>query len=825
MQALAPFRDKSAGFADQLNYAALVDDGVVMGKDGSLLAGFFFRGDDAGSASNADRNYITALVNTHLSRFGSGWCVYIDAVRFPSPGYPDSSKSHFPDPISALIDMERREMFEQQDTHYESEYALVLQYLPPMRRESKLKEMFYDDDSRSSTGLGSRLLEEFKRRIDDFNDGLGEPLHMHRMGTVMAGAPEEMFVSDELVNYLHFCITGEMKALRIPPCPMYLDGWLGIPSLWVGDTLKLGNKFISCVAIDGFPSESYPGILSVFEGLAVSYRWSTRFIFLDQHVAVAELEKYHRAWTQKIKGFAQQLMKTNTGVINLDAAEMTREIVDATKAAQSDLVASGYYTPVVVLMSEDLSLLEQQARYVKKEIERKGFAARIEDTNTKEAWHGTLPGHVYPNVRRPFSHTLNLADLLPLSSIWPGLPENPCEFYPAGSPPLMHTITTGSTPFRLNLHVDDVAHTLIVGPTGSGKSVKLAMLAVQAMRYESKPRPDGSMAPATISVLDKGRSMYTLCSAVGGTHYDIGGDDENSPSLCPLADIDNPSDFLWAQEWVGTCFELQKGRKLEPNEKHEVHRALTRAQAAPKGRRSMTYFVNGIQDTTVRQALMHYTLDGGAGRLLDGDDDDMNTSNFTVYEIDELMSMGEQNAIPTMLYIFRRFIKTLTGQPAFLFMDEVWVMLGHKAYRDQLRDFLLELRRANCAVVFAAQSLSAYANSGIIDVLLEQCPTKIFLPNREAEKQNSAEFYRQFGLNEREIMLIKNAQPKRHYYYKSPLGDRMYELGLGPVALSFVAVSDKDSIRQVKAMQAAHGSEWPIKWMEKRGVNYAKYLS
>lgn len=821
MQSLAKFRSKAPGLADELNYAALVDEGVVLGKDGSLLAGFFFRGDDAGSASNADRNYITALVNTYLSRFGSGWCIYVDAVRFQSPSYPAPSKSHFPDPISALIDAERREMFERLDTHYESEYALVLQYLPPLRSESKLKEMFYDDDSRKNKGMGSRLLEEFKRRIDDFQDGLGGPLHMHRMGSVKAG--DDLFESDELVNYLHFCVTGDMKALRIPPCPMYLDSWLGIPSLWVGDRLKLGNKFIACVAIDGFPSECYPGILSVFEGLAVAYRWSTRFIFLDQQEALSELGQYHRTWSQKKRGFLQQLMRTSGGVINLDAVEMEEEVKQATKAAQSDLVACGYYTPVVVLMSEDSSLLEEQARYVKKEIERKGFSARIEEVNTKEAWHGTLPGHPYPNVRRPFTHTLNLADLLPLSGIWPGLPENPCEFYPAGSPPLMHAVTTGSTPFRLNLHVGDVAHATIFGPIGSGKSTLLALIAAQVLRYESKPRPDGSIVPATVSAFDKGRSLYPLCSAVGGTHYDIGSDDENAPSLCPLADIDNPSDLLWAEEWVGVCFSLQKGRNLDPNEKNEVHRALTRIQAAPRGRRSMSYFVNEIQEEGVRHALMHYTLNGGTGRLLDGDDDDLNVSNFTVFEIDELMAMGEQNAIPVLLYLFRRFEKTLTGQPAFLLLDEAWVMLGHKVFRDKLRQWLKELRKQNCAVVLATQSLSDAVNSGIVDVLIEQCSTKIFLPNREADLHGPAEFYRKFGLNDREIMLIKTAQPKRHYYYTSALGRRMFELGLGPVALSFVAVSDKDSIRDVKALQDQHGSEWPIKWMERRRVDYAKY--
>jgi type IV secretion system protein VirB4 len=823
MQALAPLRSQEPGLSDLMNYAALVDEGIVQGKDGSLMAGFFFRGDDAGSASNADRDHITALVNTYLARFGSGWVVYVDAVRFPSPGYPAADRSHFPDAISRLIDEERREMFERQDAHYESEYAMVLQYLPPLQRESKLKEMFYNDDGRVKDGMGSRLLAEFKKRVKDFQDGLGDPLHMHRMGTAMAGDSEDRFITDELVNYLHFCVTGEMMAIRIPDCPMYLDSWMGIPDMWPGALPKVGDKFVCCVAIEGFPSHSRPGVLSVFENLAVSYRWSSRFIFLDQRESLAELDKYHRTWKQKIRGFRQQLFRTNDGVTNLDAAEMTEEVKQSVKNAQSDLVAFGYYTTVVVLMSENRPLLEDQAAYVKKEIERKGFATRIEEVNTVEAWRGTLPGHPHQNVRRPLMHTLNLADVLPLAGIWPGLPENPCEFYPAGSPPLMYTVTTGSTPFWLNLHVRDVAHTFIAGPIGSGKSTLLSAIAAQGMRYESKPRPDGSTVPATITAFDKGRSLYTLCSATGGTHYDIGSDDPNAPALCPLADIDNPSDLLWALEWVGTCFRLQKGRALEPNEKNEVTRALTRLQAAPKGRRSMTYFVNGVQEGKVKAALKHYTLDGATGRLLDGMDDDLNVSNFTVFEIDELMSMGEQNAIPVLLYLFRRFEKTLTGQPAFLLLDEAWVMLGHEVFRDKLRQWLKELRKQNCAVVLATQSLSDADNSGIIDVLLEQCSTKIFLPNREAELHGPAEFYRRFGLNEREIALIKSAQPKKHYYYTSELGRRLFELGLGPIAMSFVAVSDKDSIRDVKALQEKHGAEWPLYWMKKRGVDYEKY--
>ncbi|MCZ8382799.1 conjugal transfer protein TrbE, partial [Mycobacterium sp. CPCC 205372] len=188
------------------------------------------------------------------------------------------------------------------------------------------------------------------------------------------------------------------------------------------------------------------------------------------------------------------------------------------------------------------------------------------------------------------------------------------------------------------------------------------------------------------------------------------------------------------------------------------------------------------------------------------------------------MKLGDKNAIPVLLYLFRRFEKSLQGQPAILSLDEAWVMLGHPVFREKLREWLKELRKKNCLVILATQSLSDAIHSGLLDVLLEQCPTKIFLPNKEADlegtKENPgpADLYKAFGLNHREIQVLKSAQYKRHYYYKSPLGRRLFELGLGPLALSFVAVSDKEAIAEIKSLQRAHGAEWPLVWMTNRGV-------
>lgn len=831
MLALAPFRSKAAGLPDLLNYAALIDEGVVQGKDGSLMAGFFFRGDDAASATASERNYLTALINNYLARFGSGWAIWVDAARLDSPGYPSPQESHFPEPVTALIDAERRAMFEQEDRHFETEYALVLQFLPPLRRDSKLGEIVYDDDGRDDTSPEQRLISDFKKRIFDLEDGLGDLLHMRRMSTITIGEGEDAYQSDELVNYLHFALTGESIALRIPDCPMYLDAWLGFPELWPGDTPKLRDKFISCVAIDGFPGSSYPGILDMLDGLPLAYRWSSRFIFLEQNEAIHALNRYRLKWQQKVRGFWSQVMKSQKGMINTDALDMAKQAELAINDAKSGLVAYGYYTPVIVLMHENRLFLEEQARYVRREIERKGFAARIESVNALEAWLGTLPGQTYPNIRRPLVHTLNLADLLPLASVWPGLRQNPCDLYPAGSPPLMHTVTTGATPFRLNLHVGDVGHTLVFGPTGAGKSTLLATLLAQFRRYQSRSRRDGARRPSHIIAFDKGRSLFTLCMASGGTHYDIGSDEAETPALMPLADIDSPAEALWAEEWVATCYELQAQKPPSPQQKAEIHRAMNLMRESPRGFRSLTDFVTTVQDPEIRAALNHYTISGSMGHLMDGKDDTLTLGNFTVFEVDELMKMGNANAIPVLLYLFRRFERSLNGQPSLLSLDEAWVMLGHPVFREKLREWLKELRKKNCAVVMATQSLSDAVNSGLLDVLLEQCPTKILLPNKEAEQHGTketpgpADLYAMFGLNSREISILKNGHYKRHYYYKSPLGRRVFELGLGPLALAFVAVSDKEDLEEVRSLIAEHGQDWPVAWLNHKGVDYERYLA
>jgi type IV secretion system protein VirB4 len=809
MLALREFRSTAKGLPDLLNYAAVVDEGVVLNKDGSLTAAWAYRGDDLESASAPELSALSARVNAAFARRGSGWMLHVDALRSTARDYPDVGA--FPDRTTLLIDRERRVAYEAEGAHYESRYVLSVTYLPPIDAQRAIAALFIEGDRPRDAGAGSRALQVFAAALLEIEDNLSSTLRLERLlGHRIEDAFGRAHIQDDFLQHLTVCLTGEDHRVNLPPVPMYLDAVLGAQDFYGGLQPRIGRQHIRPIAISGFPAESAPGILDFLNRLPLCYRWSTRFILLDTPAAQQQINRYRARWWQKRKSL-RNLLREQTGSaathVDADADAMAADAVNALSDASSGAVKFGYYTSVVVLMDEIPQLVDAAARDVLKAIRHAGFGARIEDVNAVEAFLGTLPGHGYPNVRRPLLHTLNLADLLPLTSIWPGLAQQPCPFYPPQSPPLAYAATSGSTPFRLNLHVADVGHTLIVGPTGSGKSTLLAFLLAQQFRYLG----------AHVFAFDKGYSLYPLCAASGGSYYEIGAD--TGPAFTPLAQIDAPAERLWAQEWLETLVTLQ-GITVTPMHRRALHRALELLASTPS--RTLTDLVNTVQDQGLRDALTPYTLAGPLGRLLDADRDDLDDNVFQVFELDHVGMLGEKNVVPVLLYLFHRVQRRLSlGRPALVALGEAWLALSHPLFREKIREWLKTLRKSNGAAILETQSISDITGSPIRDVIIESCLTKIFLPNTEAQTEHAASAYKALGLSSRQIELIANAVPKRHYYYSSPLGKRLFELGLGPVALSFLGAAGRDDLAAVRALIARFPATWPAEWLYRRGLHDA----
>ncbi len=810
---LKKHRSRKEGFADLLNYAAEVDNGVIVCKNGAFMAAWLYQGDDNASSTDAQRNMVSIRINQALAGLGSGWMIHVDAPRRPAPNYSKRELSHFPDPVSAAIEEERRALFEQAGTMYEGYFILTLTWFPPMLAQRKFIELMFDDDTPVANHRARTmgLIEQFKREIQTIESRLSIAVSLTRLkGHQVVNENGSKHTHDDFLSWLQFCVTGNNQPILLPSNPMYLDNLIGGQEFWGGVVPKIGGKFIQVVAIEGFPLESTPGVLSALSELPSEYRWSSRFIFLDTHEAVKHLDKFRKKWKQKIRGFFDQVFNTNSGAIDQDALSMVQDAEAAIADINSGLVAGGYYTSVVVLMDEDRTRLGQSARQIAKAIDGLGFAARIETINTVDAYLGSLPGHGVENVRRPHINTMNLADLMPISTIWTGSEQAPCPTYPPMAPALMHCVTQGATPFRLNLHVRDLGHAFMFGPTRSGKSTHLGLIAAQLRRYQGM----------SIYAFDKGMSMYPLTSAVGGRHFCVAFDDSRL-AFCPLQFLETKGDRAWAMEWLDTILALN-GVVTTPSQRNEIGNAIMSMHRS--GARTLSEFTVTIQDETIREALRQYTVDGMMGHLLDAEEDGLSLTDFTTFEIEALMSLGEKFALPVLLYLFRRIECGLKGQPAAILLDEAWIMLGHPVFRDKIREWLKAFAKKNCLVLLATQSLSDAANSGILDVIVESTATKIFLPNVYAQDEETAALYRRMGLNTRQIEILATAIPKQQYYCVSEAGRRLYELALGPLALAFIGATDKESIATIQQLEAKHGPRWVDQWLASRGLTLNAYL-
>jgi type IV secretion/conjugal transfer VirB4 family ATPase len=809
---LKKHRSKAAGFADLLNYAAVVDDGVIVGKAGAFMAAWLYQGDDNANSTDEQREMVSFRINQALSGLGNGWMVHVDAVRRPAPGYSDRGRSHFPDPVSAAVDEERRRLFEGLGTMYEGYFVLTLTYFPPLLAQRKFVElMFYDEavalDHRART---QGLIDTFKRDCVTVESRLSSAVKLTRLrGQKVVQEDGTTVTHDDFLRWLQFCVTGLNQPIQLPSNPMYLDVLIGGQELRGGVVPKIGRKFVQTVAIDGFPLESSPGILTALGEQPCEYRWSSRFIFMDPHEAVAHLDKFRKKWRQKIHGFFDQVFNTNTGSIDQDALSMVADAESAIAEVNSGLIAQGYYTSVVVLMDENRERAEAAALSLAKAIRRLGFGARIETINTLDAYLGSLPGHGVENVRRPLINTMNLADLLPTSTIWTGLNYAPCPMYPPQAPPLMHCVTHGSTPYRLNLHVRDNGHALMMGPTRAGKSTHLALIALQLLRYRGM----------SVYAFDKGMSMYPTTKAVGGNHFAVAADDSRL-AFCPLQFLGTKGDRAWAMEWIDTILALN-GVDTTPAQRNEIGTAIMNMHES--GARTMSEFSLTIQDEPIREALKQYTVDGMMGHLLDAEQDGLELSKFTTFEIENLMNLGEKFALPVLLYLFRRIERSLHGQPAAILLDEAWIMLGHPVFRDRIREWLKAFAKKNCLVLLSTQSLTDAANSGILDVIVESTATKIFLPNVYARDPDTAALYGRMGLNNRQIDILACAIPKKQYYSVTDGGRRLYDLALGPLALAIAGSTDRESIDEIKRLEAKSGGAWVHEWLASKGLKLSDY--
>lgn len=794
------YRPLTTRLPDYLPWAALVAPGVVLQKDAALQKTISYRGPDLGSSSNAELMGVVARMNNALKRLGSGWAIFIEANRHISPDYPSSSWNN---PAAWLVDYERKGAFEDEGTHFESSYYLTMVKDLPGARTGKMVDMFFDVDIKQNDELANRKeLEIFLnncREIIDIITGVFNDVHELN--------------DEETLTYLHSTISTNRHTVKAPEIPMYLDALLPDQALTIGDMPMLGNSFLPTVSINGFPATSVPGILDALNYLGIEYRWVCRYIFMDKSEADAEIKRYRKQWWSKRKNIftllKEEATKEPAALIDSDAEQKAGDAEAALLELGDDLAGYGYFTMTVTVTHEDRDEALRRIREVKRVIQARGFVARDESINSFEAWLGSLPGHVYPNVRKPILNTLNLAHIMPVSAVWAGDENKHLEEVSGCGAPHMQCTTSGNTPFKINLNVGDVGHTLVIGPTGAGKSTLLCMLELQWLRYPN----------AQVIVFDKDRSAFAATLAVGGDFYEPGG--EKAPlAFQPLATIHEQHEKIWAAEFLSLLLEEQ-GVHNTPTLRKEIDQALDNLAEQEIEHRTLSVFSGLVQSKEVEDALRPYTIGGNYGQLFDADEDNLRDGFWQMIEMGSLMTLSSEAIIPGLFYLFHRVEQRFDGRPTLLVLDEAWLFLKHPVFMNQLQNWLKTLRKKNVYVIFATQEIADAAESGIMATIVSATASKIYLPDEEAQTPALSKAYHDFGLTETEIALLTRAHKKRDYYFKSTKGRRLFTMDLGPVALSFAGMSSSEDQKFLDTVVKLSKEKRARAILERRGLDWA----
>ena len=309
--------DRLGGFPDLLNYAALIDPGVILLKDGSLLAGWRYSGPDLNSASPEEMTALVHQVNAGLARLGEGWMMNVDLIRKPSIDYPESRD--FPDPVTALIDHERRLHYTAEGNHFESRFALTLAWTPPTEMQSRAASLLFQ--GRRATDW-EETLDLFRRSLTEHEDALSARLQLQRMDDVA------------LLSHLNSCISARHDPIGPPAEGDYLDVLLGNHEFHAGFQPMLDDLHIRPIGLTGLPLHSWPEVIAFLDELAIPYRWSTRFIFLDPAEAEHALRIQRRNWFQKRHGLGGMIKQVfsngaSQSFENKDALAMAEDADDA----------------------------------------------------------------------------------------------------------------------------------------------------------------------------------------------------------------------------------------------------------------------------------------------------------------------------------------------------------------------------------------------------------------------------------------------------------------------------------------------------------------
>lgn len=776
---------------------------IILTHNNNLMLTFSVKPGDMDILSADAQDGAEARLNRMLMRLGQRWSIWTECQRRPSYYYPESA---WPDPVSRLIDHQRRQIFTAPGNQLSSHYFMTLLYAPRSFTAGKVSAIYGSDAAAGANdvAIASGELQTFIATCEEVEGYLAE-----------RSISCEVLTGDALTSYLRSCVSTQYVDVRTPPLGDLDARWLLQDDFVPGYDPRLGDCHIRTIKIKSHGI----GLFRVLNNLRFPARIVSLYQPLDTADARAEIALRQTIWHSSVESIKshilRQLSGSKTTVRDESRDNATAELSelsakDALVALDKGEIGFGYWVFTVTVWDRDMDALNERVNFIDRLVNDAGFTSKVAiGLDSMPVWLGTIPGHPGSDLQKLLSPTTNVARTMPLSEEWNGTPWDE----KLNGPPVHRCLSyspnhlVGGSAFDLTLHQrgSTVGHILFDAITGAGKSFGCGEIIAGFRKYPG----------SQIFIIDYLGSQKGITLALGGSYRDLG-----KARMQPLADVDQPSERAWAFGWIIGCAQ-QEGASITPSVKTEIGIALGILGDNERRWRTLSSFCSVVQVPELWEVLKPFCGDGPAGRILDSDEAVLGNEHIVCYEMGGLLEHNRIALNPVISAMQHEIQRRLRGRPTLLVIDECQVHVRNPMFRAGLQQWLETMRKLNCSVILVTPDITAFTESDdLIEVVKRSCQTQIFGANPGATTDTSRVAYKRIGVPYAHIDIIADLEKAREYFARTWNGSRRFEFAATPVEVAFLGRNTPRDLRAMdEVMAAGPAHEYPWRWLAREGFS------
>jgi type IV secretion/conjugal transfer VirB4 family ATPase len=783
--------NEAGSFAAQLNLYGFWDEHCFLTKSGDVGAVLKVGGIDYESLDHEGRDYAVKRLEAALRSDDDTTRLYQILFKHNRPEIPHAE---YDDPlVRAAVEQRAAFLRAKSDRLYSIEIFWVVMIEGSYRKTgllhalarlpkqpgSSLRDLHALFSGNKERTLLYEQIERDRLRLQQKANSLSGQLN-DLMKIELPGAEETFRILRRLVNFRPSKIEEapllSLRHLDWQVCGSELEAHRG--------HLRLDDDYVRVLTLKELPSETRPLLLQGLLDVPANFHVVTEWHPVDNAKSRKEIASRRRHHHNSKTSFVSSLQdRQNTGpkdeLVDDSREAAVAELGSALTALGMEGKNFGEYTLSVVIYDEDPLKIENAVAEFQKVFTQHDGLLYQERYNLLNAFFATVPGNRQFNLRKQWALNSNYADLSFLFTVDTGKRWNPQlerEY-------LAVLESTHGTPYYLNLHSGDVAHTLMLGATGSGKSFAASAILQSAQKYE----------PFTF-IFDLGGSYETATRAFGGSYLNVGLKNPGF-SINPFSLESTHENLNFLYLFLRVLIEAGGRFELTTADEKALYAALERIYKLPREIRTLTNFASILGPLGER--LYRWTQAGQFGHLFDNVDDTLTFSRFQTFNFDAWSDYPDMLE-PLLFYVLQRASSEIErpeniGVFKLFLIDEAWIFLKNKIIRDWVARAQRTWRKKNAAMVLATQSVVELTASDMLHVVNESCPTKIFLANPNIDRKLYAEV---FHLNDTQLELLESLVPKRELLLIQPEGTKKLVLEVDALGYWMATNNSRDNLRR-----------------------------